>query len=192
MTTDLSTEVMTESLINGWLGRIVGVHIVDDSRGRDALYSNGTAITNAQTASVTLENINSVADQLQQMYPRETGAQRGSALGQLLRERLEERTPPRQGYPNFYGYVRGFEGGSVDGQALEKVILKKRDDGNELKDSFIDQVLTMLSERLSIENKLEAVGSNLSITTEIQLTLSTGETLKVQSISETIDIETLV
>ena len=60
-----------------------------------------------------------------------------------------------------------------------------------LEDHQLDQVLRLLSESLTVSNQLQLSGTSLEILTEIQITLSTGEVIKVESTPDSIELEDL-
>ena len=61
-----------------------------------------------------------------------------------------------------------------------------------LENHQLDQVLRLLSESLTVSNQLQLSGTSLEILTEIQITLSTGEVLKVESTPDSIELEDLL
>ena len=61
-----------------------------------------------------------------------------------------------------------------------------------LEDHQLDQVLRLLSESLTVSNQLQLSGTSLEILTEVQITLSTGEVLKVESTPDSIELEDLI
>jgi len=61
-----------------------------------------------------------------------------------------------------------------------------------LENHQLDQVLRLLSESLTVSNQLQLSGTSLEILTEVQITLSTGEVLKVESTPDSIELEDLI
>lgn len=92
------------------------------------------------------------------------------------------------------GPVEGWAGPSVSGSSVSTVHPLSPPLSGEValpSPMYFDQILRSLFEALSVDTKLESFGSSFQVTTELQLTLSTGEILKLESMSDSIDIEDL-